>query len=241
MIESRWRDGDDLDGLMVPIPATPLIEIAGNLAYDFVILDAEHGPGDATVLHHHIATAHAVEIAALVRIHPSEFAAIPRILDLGADGIVLPDIRTAEQAVAAAALAHFAPRGTRGYASGSTAGRWGTVEPTGHAATSPLLVAMIEHPDGVAAAKQISRVAGVDGLFVGRADLAMAMSLGPEPAHPRVTEAVQAVRRADGTRYLVAPAEAHRGDIRLHNATRLIAAALRTARADARATQGGTR
>lgn len=241
MIEFRWRRGDELDGLLLPLPAPPLVELAGHLGYDFVVLDAEHGPGDAAMLHHHIATAHSVETEALVRVHGSELSTIPRILDIGADGIVLPDVRNAQDAAAAVALTRFPPLGVRGFAMGSTAGRWGLADPDTHARNSPLVVAMIEHPDGVAAVGEISRVPGIDGVFVGRADLAMAMGLGPDPDHRRIGEALHATRQEAGTRHLAASADARPGDIRLHNAARLIASALTTARALARAPQEGTR
>lgn len=241
MTERRWRRGEELDGLLLPLPAPPLVELGGHLGYDFIVLDAEHGPGDATMLHHHIAAAHAVETAALVRVHGSELATIPRLLDMGADGVMLPDVRTAQDAASAVALTRFAPHGIRGFATGNTAGRWGLADPVSHALSAPLVVAMIEHPDGIAAVGEIAHVPGIDGIFVGRADLAIAMGVGADPSHPRVVDALRTTREAGGTRHIAASADARPGDIRLHNATRLIASALMTARALARAPREGTR
>jgi 4-hydroxy-2-oxoheptanedioate aldolase len=237
----RWRAGEVLDGMLLPLPAPALVEIAGHAAFDFVVLDAEHGPADASLMHAHIATAKALGMGALVRTHPAERAALSRMLDLGADGVFLADVRNPDDAAEAVASALFAPFGDRGFASGSSAAAWGLDDTDEYARRRPLVIAMIEHPAAVSAVAAISSTDGVDGVFVGRMDLAMARLLGPRPAHPRVLEDLEHVRTHATGRIVDLAEDAPPGAVRLHNAARLIGRAFTTAHDEAGASDRSTR
>lgn len=208
------------------MPATFLVEMAGHAGFDFVVLDAEHGVADTSTIHAHIAVASAVGLGALVRVHPAELATAGRLIDLGAAGILVPDIRTVDQARAAVNTLRVPPFGDRGFATGCSAAGWGLGDVDGHARRSPIIVTMLEHPDAIRAAEGISAVDGIDGVFVGRMDLAMASGDGPRPESDRVTAALESVRRGSRSRILETEPGA---SLRLVNATRVIGVGLRAA------------
>ena len=143
---------------------------------DFVVIDTEHGPGDQIPLSQHLTAAAAAGIPALVRV--GNVSEILRVLDLGAAGIIAPHISSVEQAEAVVRAASYPPRGDRGFATYTRSGRHGligTAEHLHNAATRTVVILMIEDGAGVAAAEQIAAVDGVDGLFVGPADLSVAL------------------------------------------------------------------
>lgn len=182
-LKERIRRGDHLLGLLVRTPSIMLIEMAGNNGYDFVLLDTEHGVADQKDLAEHVVAARAAEIPILVRIGEQEKALALRALDAGAEGIVVPHVQTAAAAEAAVRMAHYPPRGTRGFATYTAAGRWGKVGAKEHvalAAAHTLVIAMIEDSAGVENADGISDTPGIDVVWVGPADLSA--SLGYDPA-----------------------------------------------------------
>lgn len=177
-LRQRIAEGHRLAGLLVRVPATMLIDMAGNHGYDFVLLDTEHGIADQRDIGEHIVTARAAGLPVLVRIGEGEAALALRVLDAGAAGIVVPHVRSAQEAETAVRSAHYPPRGDRGFATYTSAGRWGRTGPRQHAADAAdrtVVIVMIEDLAGVAAAPEIARVEGVDVVWVGPGDLAASL------------------------------------------------------------------
>ena len=177
-LRQRMRTGQLLRGLLVRVPSVHLIDMAGDHGYDFVLLDTEHGIADQRDVAEHITAARAAGLDVLVRIAEGEAGLALRVLDAGAVGVVVPHVASAEGADAAVSLAHYPPRGTRGFATYTPAGRWGrvpAVEHAEHAAATTVVVAMIEDEAGVRAGAEICAVDGIDAVFVGPADLAASM------------------------------------------------------------------
>lgn len=196
-LKQRLAAREQLLGPLLRMPNEMLVELSGLVGMDFVVLDTEHGPGDQIPLGQHLTAAAAAGIPALVRV--GQLSEILRVLDLGAAGIIVPHISTVEQAAAAVRAASYPPRGDRGFATYSRAGRLGlagAVEHLAAAADNTAVVLMIEDAQGVAAAQQIAAVPGVDGLFVGPADLAVALGLPGEQAGPQVQQAISSVHDA---------------------------------------------
>ena len=111
-LKARMRDRQALTGAFVPAPSPELVEIAAHAGYDFVVLDAEHGPGFRR--HHHmIRAAQAVGVPVLVRVPTASKEFIGRVLDSGADGILVPQVSSVEEARAAVSQALYPPAGTR--------------------------------------------------------------------------------------------------------------------------------
>ncbi|UUT36604.1 aldolase/citrate lyase family protein [Microbacterium elymi] len=123
----------------------------------------------------------------MVRVPALDAAVIQRVLDAGADGIMVPHIDTPEQARAAASAVRFPPLGARGVGATSRAGDWGAMpreEYVRFGREEAALIAQLESAEAIAHAGAIADVPGVDALLVGTADLSM--SEGLDESDPRV-------------------------------------------------------
>ncbi|WP_051478298.1 aldolase/citrate lyase family protein [Arthrobacter sp. H5] len=178
VFKSRVAAGSRLRGLLVRVPATMLIDMAGYNGFDFIFLDTEHGISDQKDIVEHITAARASGLPILIRIGEGESALALRVLDAGAEGIIVPHVRDAEEASLAVQMAHYPPVGGRGFATYTAAGRWGKAPPSEHfakAEASTMVIAMIEDAEGVSNAAAIAQTPGIDTLFVGPSDLAAAL------------------------------------------------------------------
>ncbi|MFJ8754398.1 HpcH/HpaI aldolase/citrate lyase family protein [Streptomyces sp. NPDC102441] len=173
-LKARLAAGETLYGALLRLPSETLVEMAGVAGLDYVVIDCEHGPADMALLQHHLTAAAAHGLDVLVRVGTSEPALALRCLDLGAAGLIHPHVDSAQDARRAVASVHYPPLGTRGFATYSRAGRFGTVSAADHLAASrdTLVVAMIETERACAAAGDIAGTRGVDAVLVGPADLA---------------------------------------------------------------------
>lgn len=198
-MKDRLRAGERLLGGLLRLPSEPLVELAGVAGLDFVVLDCEHGPTDLVPLQQHVVAAQAHGLGVLVRTGAAEPALVLRVLDLGADGVIVPHVDTADQARAAVAAAHYPPLGERGFATYSRAGRFGArgiAEHLERSAATTIVVPMLETPSACAAAAEILAVPGVDAVLVGPADLSVAMGLTGGVAEPAVAGALREVAAA---------------------------------------------
>ncbi|GAA3967502.1 hypothetical protein GCM10023085_57440 [Actinomadura viridis] len=198
-LRQRLRSGEPLLGGILRMPGEALVEIAGIAGLDYVLVDCEHGPADLVALQHHITAAEAHGLAVLVRVGADDPGLVLRVLDLGAAGIVVPHVDTADEARAAVTAAHYPPLGRRGFATYSRSGRFGAVPIAEHlrrASEETLVVVMAETPSACANAPEILAVEGVDAIWVGPADLSVAMGLTGGGAEPAVQAAIASVRAA---------------------------------------------
>ncbi|WP_367046833.1 aldolase/citrate lyase family protein [Streptomyces sp. Je 1-332] len=173
-LKERLAAGERLYGALLRLPSETLVEMAGVAGLDYVVIDCEHGPADTALLQHHLTAAAAQGIDVLVRVGTSEPALALRCLDLGAAGIIHPHVDDALDARRAVTSVHYPPLGSRGFATYSRAGLFGTVTAAEHVAASrnALVVVMIETEQACAAAPEIAATQGVDAVLVGPADLA---------------------------------------------------------------------
>lgn len=185
-LKSRLAAGERLLGVLLRTPAEELTEMVAVAGFDFLFLDAEHGPADVGSLRQHIAAAALHGMPVLVRVGGDEPQLVLRALDAGAAGVVGPRVDTPAQARALVDAAHYPPLGRRGFATYGRAGRFGTTSPQEHRETmlaETVVIGMIESPEGVAAARSVLSVPGLDGTMVGTADLAAASTAeDPDPA-----------------------------------------------------------
>ncbi|CAM5655672.1 5-keto-4-deoxy-D-glucarate aldolase [Streptomyces alboniger] len=198
-LKARLAAGERLYGALLRLPSETLVEMAGVAGLDYVVIDCEHGPADMGVLQQHLTAAAAQGVDVLVRVGTSEPALALRCLDLGAAGLIHPHIDSAEDARRAVAASHYPPLGTRGFATYSRAGRFGTVSAADHVAASrdTLVVAMIETERACAAAGEIATTEGVDAVLVGPADLAADRGFpGQDVIDGLVSEAHRVTREA---------------------------------------------
>ncbi|MCH2163389.1 MAG: aldolase/citrate lyase family protein [Marinovum sp.] len=166
--------GAPIAGTFVKTPAYQVIEVLAQSDLDCVCLDAEHAPFDRASLDACLAVARALDFPVLIRPGDASPREVLQALDYGAAGIIAPHIDTVEKARDLARSARFGLHG-RGYA-GST--RWADYATRGmpdllDASAETIVLAQIEEPAGVDAAHEIAAVDGIDGLFLGPADLSV--------------------------------------------------------------------
>jgi 2-keto-3-deoxy-L-rhamnonate aldolase RhmA len=196
-LKQRLAAGDTLWGSFLKTPSPILVEVLASAGLDLLCIDAEHAPFDRGGIDLCVMTARAAGLPAIVRTPTAAPEHLLNALDCGADGVLLPHIRSAEEAQAAVAAAHYG-RGGRGYAGSSRAAGYGTAPIPRHLAASEsrtAVIAQIEDVEAVEAVDSIAAVSGLDALFVGRIDLTIALG-ETDPDAPVVVAAVKRVLAA---------------------------------------------
>ena len=165
-----------LRGVFIGGPSGDLVEMVGLGGADFVVLDGEHGPV-WTELTGLLRAAQAVSIPALVRVLKGRVDMIGQALDFGAEGVVVPGIRTVEEASRALGAARYAPEGQRGLAFSTRAagyGYHGGAQFLERANRTVTVWLQVETRQAVENLDAILHLPGLDGIFVGPSDLSVA-------------------------------------------------------------------
>lgn len=194
-IRKRVLDGEIMSGTWVCLGCESVAEIAGSAGFDWLLIDMEHGVGDAHTLIHLLQAAGCTAAAPIVRLAANDPAMFKRALDLGASGIMVPQINSADEARLAAAAIRYPPQGIRGLATITRASRFGyDFDAYLEQANDQLLtVIQIETADAVDDVYNIAGVEGVDVLFVGPADLTLNLGIYGQIDHPKFIAAVERV------------------------------------------------
>lgn len=171
----RFRSRDMLVGTFVKIPAIGVIESLVDSGIDFVVIDQEHAPFGRAELDALLFAARALHLPALVRVPSTQPHHILAALDAGAAGVLIPHVGSAAVAKDAAGACRYA--GTRGYSGAvrSARGAGSLADAIAAADRNVLVIAQIEDSAGLADVEAIAASEGIDGLFIGRADLAVAI------------------------------------------------------------------
>ncbi len=195
-LRARLKRREALLAAFIPAPSPELVEIAAYSEFDFVVIDAEHGsmgPGEIT---HMIRAAQAAHLPSIVRVPLCTKDYVLRSLDAGAQGVLVPQVDTLEDAQAAVAETHYPPQGRRGAAFYSRQHRytrdsgWQVLQ---DANDSVVTGVMIESAAGVENVEAISRLEGIDLILFGSSDLSVCLGNGPDNA-----EAVRQARQRVG-------------------------------------------
>ncbi len=197
-LKSRVKNGDLLHGMFIMIPSPAVVEMAGYAGFDYVVLDTEHGASGTEMLENQVRAAEASGVTSLVRSVGQTPGEILRALETGAKGLLVPHVATAEQAAAIVQAAHYPPVGIRGMATTSRAGRHGVTTVSKHlqeAAESTIVMVQIEDASALPNVPAIARTKGIDGVFIGPADLAISLGFPGQPDHPKVAEAIGKISR----------------------------------------------
>jgi len=198
------------------------VDAAGAARLDFVRFDSETSWRRDSSMEDMVRAALSNDLAPIVRVDKGDPALVRKALEIGAYGVMVPDIRSVEDARAVVAAAKFPPYGTRGYSSNCYSAGWGDnggADWVHWSNTEPLIGIVIEHPQAVEAVADIVAVDGIDFVQFGATDLAMTLGLGaPDPKHPDVQRAMQrtfAATRAAG-RHIFANVPADADAVRRH-------------------------
>ena len=199
-------------GTFVKTDSPQITEVLGTTDLDFVVVDAEHAPFDRLTLDRHMMAGRAAGIPVIVRIPDTSPSTIQSVLDLGAAGLLVPRVDNAEQAREVVARARYR-NGSRGFSISPRSAGYGThrMADAIEAGDQTLVICQIESADGVTEALDIAHTPGVDGLFIGRADLALSMGLDDIRA-PAVSRAcgriIEAAKAAGVSAAMFVPNEA---------------------------------
>lgn len=202
-LKARLAKGDRVVGTFVKTPSPIVFEVLARTALDCLVLDAEHAPFDRMAIDACIMAAVAAGKDVLVRVPTGSPEHVLNALDCGATGVLVPHVRSADNARAVVRCAHYG-HGGRGYAGSSRAAGYTQKPVSEHlqaSAARTVVILQIEDPEGVEAIDEIAAVEGVDALFVGRVDLMV--SLGASTVDtPEVVAAGRAVCHAGRKRGL---------------------------------------
>jgi 2-keto-3-deoxy-L-rhamnonate aldolase RhmA len=191
------RSGGLALGVSVTVPDPFVTEVMGGAGFDFVLIDAEHSPIAIDQLQMMLIALRSSESTVLVRPAANDPALIKQILDLGAEGLVVPEVDDAAACAAAVAAARYTPLGQRGFGPRRAARlEGGRPAYLARADEEVAVLVMIESAAAVGSIDAILKTPGLDGIMVGPADLAVTMGHLSELSHPDVRAAIAGVRDA---------------------------------------------
>jgi len=200
-------------GLWASLSSAYTVEAIAGAGFDWILIDTEHSPNDLEGVLGQLQAAAAYPTHAIVRVPWNDMVTIKRYLDIGAQSLLVPYVSTAEEARAAVAYTRYPPAGVRGVAGTTRATRFGRIRDYARRAHEELcLLVQVENKAGLDNLEAICAVDGVDGVFIGPADLHASLGHAGETAHPQVLplieEAVRRIRRAGKAPGYLSPVEA---------------------------------
>ncbi|UWQ45344.1 HpcH/HpaI aldolase/citrate lyase family protein [Leisingera aquaemixtae] len=167
-------------------------EIMGTCGFDWLVIDGEHAPNGIRLIRDQLMALAASPSHPVVRVPVGETWMIKQVLDAGAQTVLVPIVESAEQARELVRACHYPPKGVRGV--GATAARatlFGSVSEYIQTADQEVcLLVQVENRAGMAALDEILQVEGIDGVFIGPADLSTDMGHQGNSAHPEVREVI---------------------------------------------------
>jgi 4-hydroxy-2-oxoheptanedioate aldolase len=185
-------------GTMVQLPSAPVVEVLAQAGFDWLVIDAEHGPIDIESIHAMVRATTGTAVTPTVRIPSNLDWLTKRVLDVGALGVMVPGVNSAAEAQAAVRAVRYPPQGTRGFGPTFAGLRWNLASSDYASQANDALTAIlqIEHIDAVARIDEILAVPGVDVALVGPFDLSGSMGLLGQVGHHDVQAAIARVLEA---------------------------------------------
>jgi 2-keto-3-deoxy-L-rhamnonate aldolase RhmA len=214
-LRQRLSGRDPLLGTFLKTPHPHVVEVLATCGLDLLCIDAEHAPFDRAAIDLCVLAARSAGLPVLVRPQSGSAEQILNALDCGADGVLIPHVRSAAEAEAVARACRYRPGG-RGYAGSSRAAGYGLRSMAEHRAASNesvVVIAQIEDREALDVIDAIAAVPDIDALFIGRADLTVALDCASPDDAPvvaavgRVVTACAAHGRPCGM-FLPRPADA---------------------------------
>ncbi|AIR91051.1 4-hydroxy-2-oxoheptanedioate aldolase [Pseudomonas cremoricolorata] len=191
--KQRLRSGEAQIGLWLGLADAYCAELAANAGFDWLLIDGEHAPNDLRGMLAQLQAVAPYPSQAVIRPVIGDTALIKQVLDIGAQTLLVPMVETAEQARQLVRAVRYPPSGVRGVGSAlARASRWNSIAGyLDHADEQMCLLVQIENQQGVANLDEILAVDGVDGVFIGPADLSAALGHRGNPGHPQVQAVIE--------------------------------------------------
>ncbi|MCX5472550.1 4-hydroxy-2-oxoheptanedioate aldolase [Alcaligenes sp. A-TC2] len=183
---------DPVIGLWLGLANAYTAELLAGSGYDWLVIDNEHAPNTVPSTLAQLQALAGTPAHAVVRAASDDTVEIKRLLDVGAQTLLIPMVESAEQATRIVAATRYPPVGVRGVGAAlARASRWQQIpDYLAQADAQICTLVQVESMAGLAALPEIAQVSGVDGVFIGPADLAASMGHLGNPGHPEVQQAI---------------------------------------------------
>ena len=200
-------------GLWSSLSSSYTVEVIAGAGFDWLLLDMEHSPNDLESLLGQLQAAAPYPSHPVVRVPWNDMVAIKRVLDVGAQSLLVPYVSTAQEATAAVSYTRYPPRGVRGVAGSTRATRFGRIKDYARRAHAEIcLLVQVETEAALDQIEAICSVEGIDGVFIGPADLHASLGYAGEIANPavkpRIDAAIRRIREAGKAPGILTPSEA---------------------------------
>ncbi|HYD57815.1 MAG TPA: HpcH/HpaI aldolase/citrate lyase family protein [Burkholderiales bacterium] len=183
-------------GLWSSLSSNYTVEVIAGAGFDWILLDTEHSPNELESLLMQLQAAAPYPSHAVVRVPWNDMVTIKRVLDIGAQTLLIPYVSNAEEARAAVSYTRYPPVGVRGVAGTTRASRFGRVKDYAKRAHEELCVLVqVENQEGLDNLDAIVAVEGIDGVFIGPADLHASLGHTGEIANPKVMPVIEETLR----------------------------------------------
>jgi len=184
-------------GLWSSLSSNYSVEVIAGAGFDWILLDTEHSPADLENLLTQLQAAAPYPAHPVVRVPWNDMVTMKRVLDIGAQSLLVPYVSTAAEAKSAVSYTRYPPAGVRGVAGTTRATRFGRVKDYAKRAHEEICVLVqVETEAALDNIEAICAIDGVDGVFIGPADLHASMGHTGEIANPKVKPLIdQAIRR----------------------------------------------
>ncbi|WP_460114364.1 4-hydroxy-2-oxoheptanedioate aldolase [Pseudomonas sp. H3_G03] len=191
--KQRLRNGEVQIGLWLGLADAYCAELAANAGFDWLLIDGEHAPNHLQGMLAQLQAVAPYPSQALIRPVIGDSALIKQLLDIGAQTLLVPMVESAAQALELVRAMRYPPQGIRGVGSAlARASRWNSIQGYLNQADDQMcLLVQIENLEGLANLDEIAAVEGVDGVFIGPADLSASMGHRGNPGHPEVQVAIE--------------------------------------------------
>ncbi|MBA7475061.1 2-dehydro-3,6-dideoxy-6-sulfogluconate aldolase [subsurface metagenome] len=195
-LKKALQDGKVVFGPFLKFTDPAVVEIMGFAGFDFVIIDAEHGPISMQNAQNMIRAAETANITPVIRVANNDEALILRALDIGAQGIEIPQINSKSQAIKVIRSVKYSPQGERGVCRYVRAANYSSMDKFEYfksANNETMIIAHIEGVEGINNLDEILSVPGIDVIFIGPYDLSQSLGIPGEVNNPLVTERMKEV------------------------------------------------
>jgi 4-hydroxy-2-oxoheptanedioate aldolase len=200
-------------GLWSSLSSNYTVEVIAGAGFDWILLDTEHSPSDLENLLTQLQAAAPYATHPVVRVAWNDMVTIKRVLDVGAQSLLVPYVSSAAEAKNAVSYMRYPPGGVRGVAGTTRATRFGRIKDYARRAHEELcLLVQVETEQALQSIEAICAVDGVDGVFIGPADLHASLGHTGEIANPKVKplidDAIRRIRKCGKAPGILTPNEA---------------------------------
>ena len=192
--KQKLRAGKPVFGVVLGMDDSFVTEIIGKAGFDYILIDGQHGPLEPSVLYSMVRGLGATESDVVVRVVSNEPWMIGQALDMGADGVIIPLVDSAEDARKAVDASKYPPMGHRSNGARKTWRLGSYADYLVHANDETIVWPQIETKGALDEIDEFLEVEGIDGIMIGPTDLGYSLGVQPpddQIQHPKTQETIQ--------------------------------------------------